>query len=88
MAHVRLGAQGRLVIPAPLRRELGVATGDELVAWVEAGRLMLEPRERVIAGLRGMFSAPPGEVDRFIEERRAEGARESARLSSGQEAIG
>ena len=40
-AEVRLGPQGRIVIPAEMRRALGVEEGDTLVAWTEGGRLVL-----------------------------------------------
>ena len=36
--EVSLGRQGRLVIPAPLRRSLGLEEGDRLVARQEADR--------------------------------------------------
>lgn len=84
MACVRLGPQGRLVIPAALRRSLGLQPGDELVAWAEGDRLVLERREAVLAGLHGMFSAPAGVVDRLIAERREEAAREEAEPGSGE----
>jgi AbrB family looped-hinge helix DNA binding protein len=32
-----LGVQGRLVLPAEARKELGLAAGDELVLHTEAG---------------------------------------------------
>ncbi len=45
--EVCLGRQGRLVIPAPLRRSLGLEEGDRLEARQEAGRLVLEKPERI-----------------------------------------
>ena len=43
-AAVRVGAQGRLVIPVELRRSLGIKSGETLAARVEDGRLMLAIR--------------------------------------------
>lgn len=45
--EVSLGRQGRLVIPAPLRRALELEEGDRLVARQEADRLVLEKPERI-----------------------------------------
>lgn len=82
---MRLGPQGRVVIPVELRRSLGFEPGDDLVAWAEGGRLVLERRETVLAGLHGMFSAPAGAVDRLIAERRAEASRDDAELAGREE---
>lgn len=73
-----------MVIPAELRRRLGFELGDDLVAWAEEGRLVLERREAVLAGLHGMFSAPAGAVDRLIAERRQEASREDIELASSE----
>lgn len=82
MAQFRLGPQGRIVIPAALRRRLRLATGDELVAWVEGERLVLERRDAALAELKGIFASSDGRgVERLIAERRAEAAREEAELT-------
>jgi AbrB family looped-hinge helix DNA binding protein len=43
--EIHLGAQGRLVIPARLRRQLGLRQGDTLIARSEQGRLIVEKAE-------------------------------------------
>lgn len=71
---VSVGPQGRLVIPADLRRELQIAPGDVLVAVVEDHRLVLEKRGEVLRRLRRRFSRLPAGVslaEELIEERRA-----------------
>ena len=76
---VSVGPQGRLVIPSDIRRKLGIAPGDVLVAMVEDGRLVLEKRETVLQRLRQRFAhIPPGVslADELISERRAESRRE------------
>lgn len=74
---VKLGKQGRLVVPAPLRQELGLETGDELVARAENGRLVFEPRAAVIERLRARFKGIEGSLAvELIGERREEAARE------------
>ena len=80
-SSVRVGPQGRLVIPVHLRRALDIHPGQTLVARAEDGRLVLEPREAIIARLQSRFQSIPPEVslvDELIAERRMEGGRESA----------
>lgn len=78
MAAVKLGKQGRLVVPAPLRQELGLEAGDELVARVEDGRLVFEPRAAVAARLRTRFGGVKVSLaDELLKERRTEAAREA-----------
>ena len=50
--EVSLGRQGRLVIPAPLRRSLELEEGDRLVARQEADRLVLEKPDGIKTRLR------------------------------------
>jgi AbrB family looped-hinge helix DNA binding protein len=79
---VRIGAQGRVVIPAELRRELEVEPGETLMADVESKRLVLESREQILERLRAELRAAkrPGfsAVDELIAERREEAPREAA----------
>ncbi len=81
-ATVRVGPQGRMVIPAQLREELHVEPGEVLVARVEDGRLVLESRDAILRRLRAEFArAVPKGVSlagELIAERRAEAAREDA----------
>ena len=70
-ATVVLGVQGRLVVPAEARRELGLAAGDELVLHTEDGRLVLERREDAGRRLRGLYASPTtsGVVNELLDER-------------------
>ena len=77
--EVTVGPQGRLVVPAPLRRRLGIEAGDVLVARAEDDRLVLERRDAVLARLRTRFVVVPAEVsmvDELIAERRDDARRE------------
>lgn len=79
--EITLGPQGRVVVPAPLRRELGLEAGSVLIARAEEGRLVLEPRAAVLARLRRRFAAIPDGVslaDELVAERREAARRESA----------
>lgn len=44
--QTRVSTKGQVVLPAPLRRRLGIRTGDPLDADIEAGRIVLTPRQR------------------------------------------
>lgn len=80
--EVRVGPQGRIVIPAAIKTVLGLVPGDTLTARVEDGRLVLEKRENVLKRLRARYAAiPPGVslVEDLLAERRAEAQREEER---------
>ena len=72
---MRLGKQGRLVIPAVLRRALGLRPGDRLIARQEGDRIVLEKREEILSRVKRRFAVVPAQVDlaeELIAERRAE----------------
>ena len=78
-AEVYVGRQGRIVIPAHMRRELNIQPGERLIARIEDGRLVLEKREQIIARIQKEFDKIPPEVslvDELIAERRAEAKKE------------
>ena len=78
-ADVQLGAQGRVVVPAPIRKALGFQSGDTLVARVEDGRLVIEKPESVERRIRARFrkSGDRSLAEELIAERREEARRES-----------
>lgn len=79
---IRLGDRGRLVVPAAIRRQLGVERGDVLIASVEGARLVLEPRGAALGRLRERLAVIPAGVslvDEVIAERRVEARRERVR---------
>jgi bifunctional DNA-binding transcriptional regulator/antitoxin component of YhaV-PrlF toxin-antitoxin module len=53
---IRLGPQGRLVVPVELRRELDLEEGAELAIRSDGRRLILEPRREVLRRLRRRFA--------------------------------
>ena len=76
---VSLGRQRRLVIPASLRRSLGLEEGDRLVARQVANRLVIEKPEQIKQRLKARFAQVPAErrlVDELIADRREESRRE------------
>lgn len=79
--EVQLGRQGRLVIPAELRRAMAVTDGDQLIARVEDGRLILEKRSTVRDRIKSRFAVVGPEIalaDELVADRRAAGESESS----------
>ncbi|PIQ13139.1 MAG: AbrB family transcriptional regulator [Hydrogenophilales bacterium CG_4_9_14_3_um_filter_59_35] len=76
MNTLTLTQNGRVVIPKALRDQLGLHEGDEMVAEIEDGRLVLSTRaarlKRAQALIEKYCPAQPGVsvVDEFIAERR------------------
>jgi AbrB family looped-hinge helix DNA binding protein len=79
--EVTVGRQGRVVIPASLRKEMGLETGQVLMGSVEDGRLVLEPRDLILARLRARVRESIPEdvslVDELLAERREQVRRDS-----------
>ena len=61
-ANVRLGPQGRFVVPAPIRKALGLQPGDSLVVRVDDDRLVVEKSDAAERRLRAYFSKFKGAV--------------------------
>ena len=79
---VEVGPKGRVVIPAAIRRELGIGVGSELVALVEDGGVLLLPRGEVKRRLRRMFAGVEGSLaSELIAERRRQPPGPSAAAS-------
>jgi AbrB family looped-hinge helix DNA binding protein len=84
--RIRVGAQGRVVLPAELRAALGFAEGSTLVAYIEGeGRLVIESPEAIQRALLEEWSGvAPGTslVDELRAERRAAAAREAEQVEA------
>jgi len=78
--EIQVGAQGRVVIPAKLRKALQLKHGDRLVARQVDDSLVLERRETVERRLKQRFGKVPTDVslaDELISERRLEADAET-----------
>ena len=76
---VKIGQGGRIVLPAQIRRALGVTTGDDLILALSDGEVRMFTRREAIRRAQGMLKhLAPGRslVDELIQERRAEAANE------------
>lgn len=83
MPEVRVGRQGRIVIPVEIREELGLKEGERLNARIEDERLVLEGRLAAFERLRREFREGAGDRDlvaELIAERRAEARREEEEI--------
>ena len=78
--RLKVGPDGRILIPAEMRRAAGLVPGAVVVASVMEGEVRLASLDVRIRRLQGIFAKykRPGidEVDAFIAEKRAEAARE------------
>lgn len=77
--EIRLGSQGRIVIPADLRAELGAEEGQVYVAHVdERGALVLRTRQQALRELQQLWAAAGRDsaTDELLGERRLAAAGE------------
>ncbi len=77
---ITMGANGRLIIPANIRSQLGMPKGGSFVAHVENGEVRLEPIANAIARVQAMVreyvQVDVSLADELIAERRSDAARE------------
>ncbi len=77
---VKLGPDGRIVIPAAFREVLGLKEGDTLIASIDQGELQLRTIQAAVRRAQAMLRqfVPEGVslVDELIEDRRREVERE------------
>jgi len=75
-AKAKLNANGRVVIPATLRKALDLRPGDELIMRIDNGELRLSTRRQALARARRMVRRYiPGDEDltqSLIDDRRKE----------------
>jgi AbrB family looped-hinge helix DNA binding protein len=65
--------KGQLVIPAPIRRKLGITDGTRATVREEGGKIIIHPvTESYVRSLRGSLKHLPV-VETLSEERRKEG---------------
>jgi AbrB family looped-hinge helix DNA binding protein len=80
---VKLGQNGRMIIPAEVRHTLGLREGDELLLSIGDKRLVLETEEALLERLYQTVGEPPVDElvsEELLRERREEAKQESADL--------
>jgi AbrB family looped-hinge helix DNA binding protein len=89
-AKVPLSANGRIVIPAAIRQEMGFAPGDTLLMDVEDGVLRVESYPARIRRIQREVAhlTKPGVLasDELIAERREEARREEEEIARDEAA--
>ena len=79
--HVKLGEDGRMIIPAAARRELGLTPGETLVVESDGDSLLVRRHDTVLREDRDYFRQFAGRervIDELIADRRADAERELA----------
>jgi len=76
-----VSSKGQLVLPAPIREELGITVGTKVALSIEGTRVILEPdtvaaKIRRIEEMRGCTAGYPSGTDLLLEDRRLERERE------------
>ena len=78
--RAKVNDNGRIVIPADFRKELGIEPGDEVIMRLENGEIHVTTVEEAVRRAQQLLRQfiPPGRMlsDELIAERRAEAARE------------
>lgn len=78
---MKVGKQGRIVIPAEIRKELDIEPGDELVPRIEDGRLVLGRQKDALKRIQELFADLPRPASgRLASEELIAERREEARL--------
>jgi len=79
-ARTRLNENGRIVIPASVRRALGLKAGDEIVLLVENDEVRMTTARKRVERARQLYKKYVGKgirlSDELIADRRKEAARE------------
>jgi AbrB family looped-hinge helix DNA binding protein len=79
---VILGESGRIVLPAAIRSEFGLKTGDRLTVAINGNRIEILSMDMALKEIRESIIEKHGSLkgllDEFLEERREEARREQA----------
>ncbi|WP_307862438.1 AbrB/MazE/SpoVT family DNA-binding domain-containing protein [Pseudonocardia parietis] len=81
-SEVVVNRDGRILIPAQVRRDLGLHAGSTLLLSVEDGRVVMESREQLVARMRREIAESwqgdpqTSVVEELLADRRAEAAAE------------
>jgi bifunctional DNA-binding transcriptional regulator/antitoxin component of YhaV-PrlF toxin-antitoxin module len=79
--HIKLGASGRMIMPAALREQHHMRPGDTLVVRSRNGAVEVRTRDQVLKEMLDHFAslAPPERIlsEELIAERRMEAQREA-----------
>lgn len=84
-ARVKLGSNGRLVIPASLRREIGIESGDTLILESKGRALSVRSIDDAVRNAQDLVARYVGNdvslSEELIEDRRREARDEAGGVS-------
>ena len=83
---IQIGPQGRMVIPASLRRAWKIKSGDIFLARIEDDRLVLERPAHIVQRIKGRFAGlqnQPSLADELMVERRSAAGQEDVIQADG-----
>jgi AbrB family looped-hinge helix DNA binding protein len=83
--EIQIGAQGRVIIPAALRKSMSLKPGDRLIARQSGDSLVLERRSDVEKRLLGLFADAQinaSLAEQLISDRRREAELEQSSNSA------
>jgi AbrB family looped-hinge helix DNA binding protein len=76
---VTLGESGRIVLPAAIRKELGLKVGDRLTVSSDRGSIRILSRRMALANIRAGIIKQRGSLDGILDEFLVEKREEAAR---------
>jgi AbrB family looped-hinge helix DNA binding protein len=76
---VVLGESGRIVLPAAIRKELGLKAGDRLTVSSDQGTIRILSRRMALQSIRAGIIRQRGSLDGILDEFLAEKHEEAAR---------
>ncbi|MGW1676788.1 AbrB/MazE/SpoVT family DNA-binding domain-containing protein [Saccharopolyspora sp. NPDC002376] len=87
-AEITANGQGRVTIPASIRRAAGIEPGTPLAIYVEDGRVVIETRtqlaDRIRRDVAATWLGSGSVVDELIDDRRAAAAAEADEFTGGR----
>jgi AbrB family looped-hinge helix DNA binding protein len=79
---VILGESGRIVLPASIRKQFGMAPGERLTVIADGGEIRIFSRKMILDSVRARILKKRGTLkgilDEFLEERHEQARREAA----------
>lgn len=88
VAHCQVSKSGRLSLPAPFRKALGLEQGGRVVVELDEEEIRILTQQQAVKRAQALSkrllgNKPGTSVDDFIAERRREAAREEADYEQG-----